>query len=325
MEGVISNKNRNVSSEDGDQFPKCLKEERIHFCTRSYRGLSFMLKELEMSCSDTSSSNNTHSQAENEIGNYKNLKRSSEDEADQGQTKSKEEKPHANPKKILQIMRKMIDVPHLTRLGFANPTHSTPLSSSLVRCGGTQNGADAAQYPLQPMSITPRYSMPVLCSCAIRWVHSPMNNNTHPALTNQSDNLLIMQMFQTPSYMQILNEAAAILEIKTCRPYVSPTTHPHPLHSQISKFKALIQGLPMLLLSKVSNESCGSIIITVKGEFCYQNNHNSVPEDCQVYGNEAMFANICSIRLVDLNIFEDLGFGEHVPFLNSYIQDNGAM
>ncbi|XP_056165120.1 two-component response regulator ORR21-like [Syzygium oleosum] len=390
-------------------------------------------KELEMlHGSTTTSSNNTHSQAENEEENSKRLKMSSEDEADQGRTKSGGKKPRvvwtpelnrmfvmavnslgiddAKPKKILQIMRKMTGAPHLTRqnvsshlqkhrmntkkIGEAskhqsahssltNPTHSTPPSLSLIGCGRTQNGAASAQYPSQAMRIAPRqpctgcsmrrpniielpnnyalprYQMglqtqplallqqpnPLLQNYGCQQqanesaqcltyaptpsvgLTSQVNINTHSVLPNQSDNSLIMQMSQTPSNMQILDEAAAT------RRYLSATTQPHPLHSQISTHDiqnlssgtphfASEQGLPGALstIEANANEFCSSNIVAVKGEFSYRNNHYTVAEDCQLYGSEAMFEN-----MLDPNIFEDLEFGEDVPFLDSYIHDNSAI
>ncbi|KAL3725674.1 hypothetical protein ACJRO7_030672 [Eucalyptus globulus] len=246
MERAVPNKNSNASSEDGDQFQKglrvlvvddnvtCLhllekmlqdcsyqdnfttllrvlcsyfnfvcgiatelqKRENSHFCTRK----------LEMSHTLTTSSSNTiHSQAEHEKGNSKSLKRSSKDEADQGQTKSEENKPRL---KILQIMRKLMGVPHFTRQnkcllnqpccteishelhqsahsslikgpGFANPIHSTPPSSLLNRCGGTQNGADSAQFPSQAMSIAPPQQR-TGCSMRMPNLDEFLNNNALP-------------------------------------------------------------------------------------------------------------------------------------------------
>ncbi|KAL3725537.1 hypothetical protein ACJRO7_030548 [Eucalyptus globulus] len=449
-------------------------------------------KELDMlHAVITSTSNDTHPQAENEEENSKTLQRSSEDEGDQSQTKSEAKKPRmvwtpelnrvfimvvdslgsddAKPKKILQIMRKITGVPHLTRQnvsshlqkyrmnskktgeaskhqsahsslidgpGFANPTHSTPLpSSSLIGCGGTQNNAASAQYPSQAMRIAPqgpctgcsmrmpnpvefpnndalpRYQIrlqsqphaplqqlnPLLqnfgCQqqrneSAQRFFYasapsvgftSPMNNITHPVLPNQSDTSLIVQMSQTPSNRQILDETAAarhylstpthphplhgqisthdsrslnqsdtslivqmsqtpsnmqmLDETAAARHYLSTTTHPHPLHGQISKhdsrslnsstpYPTSEQGLPGALstIGAKVNESCSSNIVPVKGEFSYRNYHNAIAEDCQVYCDEAMFAD-----KLDPNIFKDLGFGEDVPSFGNFIQDNGAI
>ncbi|XP_048132529.1 two-component response regulator ARR1-like [Rhodamnia argentea] len=353
-------------------------------------------KELEMPhLLTTSSSNNTHSQAENEEENSKSLKRSSEDEADQGQTKSGAKKPrivwtpelsqmfimavnslgddNAKPKKILQIMRKMTGLPHLTRQhvsshlqkyrrnsnkigeasehqsaesslingpGFADLTCSPPPSSPLIGSSRMQNCVASAQYPSRVMSIARRQQC---TSCSTRmhnlvefldnealppqplvplqqpnpllenygpqsaqcpsYAHapslgftSPMKNNTHPVVHNQSDNSFIMQMFQTPSNMQIIDEAAATGH------HLSTTTHPHPLQSQISEqdiqslcsstpHTASELGLPIAFgtIGPRENESCGS---NIKEEFCSRNNYNPVAEDCQAYVNEAIFADM---------------------------------
>ncbi|KAI3440842.1 uncharacterized protein J3R85_003078 [Psidium guajava] len=393
--------------------------------------------------------NNTHSQAKNEQENSKSLKKSSEDEADQGQTKSRTKKPrivwtpelnqmfimavnslgndNAKPKKILHIMRKMTSVPHLTRQhvsshlqkycrntskigqvlehqsahsslingpGFADLAHSTAPSLPLTGCGGIRNCVTSIHYPSRAMSIAlrqqctscstsmpnlvefpdneavPRYQMrlqpqplellqqpnPLLenyghqsTQCPL-YAHapslgftSPMKNNTHPVLHNQSDNSVIMQRFQTPSDMQILNEETPsdmqiLNEAAAARHYLSATTPPHPLQSQISAqdiqslsaqdIQSLCSSTPrtaselgvpvaFITIGARENESYGS---NIEGEFCYRNNYNPVAEDCQAYVREDTFAD-----MLDQNIFEDLQFGEHVPFLDSYIQNNGAM
>ncbi|KAL3734539.1 hypothetical protein ACJRO7_023829 [Eucalyptus globulus] len=143
-------------------------------------------------------------------------------------------------KKILQLGRKMTSKyrtnskkigeasEHQSALwahlpSFANLTRSTPPSSSPIGCGGIQRYAASAQYPSQAISIAP---LQQCMDCSMRMPSlaefpdhntlfaSPMNN-TNPVLPKQSDNSVIMQMSQTPSNMQILDEH-------------------HPLHSQIS-------------------------------------------------------------------------------------------
>ncbi|XP_010064661.2 two-component response regulator ARR2-like [Eucalyptus grandis] len=386
----------------------------------------------------TSSSDDSHTRAENEEVNSKSLKKGSEDEANHGKNKVGAKKPRVvwtselnrtfvmavnslgnhdvKPKKILQIMRKMTSVPHLTRQnvsshlqkyrtnskkigeasehqnatsslingpGFTNPTPSPPPS---IGCGGIQKYAAAAQYPSQAMSIAPqqhctgcssrmpnpvefphhnalpRYQMGLQSQplAPLQQPHLPLQNygrqqqvnesvqclpyapapsvgfappmnNAPPVLPKQSDNSLIMQMSHTPTYMQIPDAAAHP------RHYLSATTHHHPLHSQIPTHA--IQSLnsstpnhaseqgPLVALSTIGvNESYGSNIAPVKGEFSYQNNHNPVVEDRQVSGNEAMFTDMLDTNFLDdLGFLEELGLGEDAPFLDSNIQDNGAM
>ncbi|XP_030446899.1 two-component response regulator ARR14-like isoform X1 [Syzygium oleosum] len=278
----------------------------------------------------TSSSNNAHTQAQNEEENSKSSKRSSEDEADHGQNKSGVKKPRvvwtpelnrmfimavnslgnddAKPKKILQFMRKMAGVPHLTRQnisshlqkhrtnskkigaasdhrsahsslingpGFANLTHPTPPSSSLIGCGVIQKHAASARYPSQAMSIAPRQQC---TGCSMRMpdlVEFP-DNNVLPRyqMGLESQPLALLQQPNPPlqnyGHQQRVNESAQ------CPPYA-----PAPSVGFTS---------PM------------------------NNTH-------QVYNNKAMFAD-----MLDTNFFEDLGFGEDFPLLDSYIQDNnGAM
>ncbi|XP_030536477.1 two-component response regulator ARR14-like [Rhodamnia argentea] len=174
-----------------------------HVLRSNRRSSNNSIKELEtLHALTTSSSIDTRAQAENEEEeNSKSLKRSSEDEVDHGQSQSRVKKPRmvwtpelnqmfimavnslgnddAKPKKILQIMRKMAGVPHLTRQnvsshlqkyrtgskkigeasehqsahsslldspGFANPAHSAPPSSSLI---GYQMGLQS--QPIAPL------------------------------------------------------------------------------------------------------------------------------------------------------------------------------
>ncbi|XP_030536478.2 two-component response regulator ARR14-like isoform X2 [Rhodamnia argentea] len=174
-----------------------------HVLRSNRRSSNNSIKGLEtLHALTTSSSIDTRALAENEEEeNSKSLKRSSEDEADHGQSQSPAKKPRmvwtpelnqmfimavnslsnddAKPKKILQIMRKMAGVPHLTRQnvsshlqkyrtsskkigeasdhqsahsslldspGFANLTHSAPPSSSLI---GYQMGLQS--QPIAPL------------------------------------------------------------------------------------------------------------------------------------------------------------------------------
>ncbi|KAL3724370.1 hypothetical protein ACJRO7_029531 [Eucalyptus globulus] len=294
-------------------------------------------------------------------------------------------KDDVKPNKILQIMRKMTGVPpHLTRQnvsshlqkycmnskktgdalkhqsthsslinspGFANLTHSTPPSLSLIGSSGIQNCTTSAQYPSRAMAIAPGRQ----CTCCSmrmpKLVEFPDHNASlmyqtglqpqplvplqqpNPLLQNHSCQQQANESAQCPSYAPTpfvgftspMNAAAGH--------YLSATTNPHPLHSQIpthdiqslnssAPHLASERGLPVALstIGAKANESCGTNILAAEGEFYCGNDHNQVAEDCQVYTEEAMFADI-----LDLDIFEDLGFGEGIPFLDSYIQDNGTM
>ncbi|KAF8014131.1 hypothetical protein BT93_H0084 [Corymbia citriodora subsp. variegata] len=370
---------------------------------RSNRSLgSSSIKELETPplAPTTSSSNDTHTQAEHEEENSKSLKRSSEDEADHDQSRSSAKKPRlvwtpelnetftmavnilgiddAKPKNVLEIMRKMTSVPltrqnvssHLQKYrmnfkkmdeasehqsahsslihghGFADQTHSAPPSSSLVTCGGIQNCAASTQFPSQAMSITPRQQCaccsmrmpdlvqfpdsiaPPMCQTGLQSEPLATLQQPNPLLQNHGCQPQVNESAQCPSYAPAPSIGFNSPENAAARHHLAADTHPHPMHSQIpthdiqshnssTPHLSSEQGLPVAK----ANEICGSNdILAIKGEFSYWNDHNQVAEDCQVYSNEAMFAD-----LLDMNIFEDLGFGEGMPFLDSYITDNGVI
>lgn len=198
--------------------------------------------------------------------------------------------------------------------GFANLTHPTPPSSSLIGCGVIQKHAASAQYPSQALSIAPRQQC---TGCSMRMpdlVEFPDNNALQRyQMGLESQPLALLQQRNTPlqnyGHQQRVNESAQ------CPPYApapsvgftSPMNNTHQVYGNEAMFADMLNTVSWF----VSRSSSPDLV----GQFSF---------DTAIYNDDSFWWLLFSSLMQ--NFFEDLGFGEDFPFLDSYIQDNnGAM
>ncbi|XP_048140265.1 two-component response regulator ARR14-like isoform X1 [Rhodamnia argentea] len=297
-----------------------------HVLRSNRRSSNNSIKGLEtLHALTTSSSIDTRALAENEEEeNSKSLKRSSEDEADHGQSQSPAKKPRmvwtpelnqmfimavnslsnddAKPKKILQIMRKMAGVPHLTRQNVSSHLQVRVLNSTSLRKINSKLGKQTYQ-------------------CF---------NNSICSLNLQRDMLiksrfLIVQKYRTSS--KKIGEASDHQSAHSSlldSPGFANLTHSAPPSSSLIGYQMGLQSQPIAPLQQPNPiQSCGRQQQMTESGQCRSYAHEPFVGFTSPMNNSTHPPHDQTYLVQD--IFDDLGFWEDGAFLDSYIHDIGAM
>ncbi|KAL3734541.1 hypothetical protein ACJRO7_023831 [Eucalyptus globulus] len=219
---------------------------------------------------------------------------------------------HAKPKKILQIIRKM------TGCTLAQyPSQAMNFAPQQQCTGRSMRMPDLVKFPGH--NALPRYQMGLQSQLLMMFQqpNSPFQNYSRQQQVNESAQCLPYAPAPSVGFAPLMNDAPNTilpprLTLSHCIIQSLNSSTSHPASEQC-------RPIALSTIGAIANKSCSNSIFTVKGE-CYWKNCNPVAK--------AMLSDLLDLfaDMLDMVKFpRDLGLGEDVLVLDSYIRDKGAM